>query len=458
VFGTIVPARESGTNRDLAALTKETLKDPERNQFGEHENMRKDGSRVWISWTNKAVFDEKGSLVEILSIGKDITEKKRLEAQLFRAQKMEAMGTLAGGIAHDFNNILQVIQGFADLLLARGKGLSGAATELRMISDASKRGAELTRQLLTFSRKITSNLSPLNLNAEVMKTAKLLERIIPKMIDIRLHLDPFLKTVRADPSQLEQVLMNLAINARDAMEEGGVLAIASENASLGEGFCSTHPDMKPGEFVLLTISDTGCGMSRETLERVFEPFFTTKGLARGTGLGLAVSYGIVKSHGGLIECASEPGRGATFRVYLPAHEGPVPTPEKTGEAAVKGGTETILLVDDEENILALGASLLSAYGYRVLTAKDGESALALYGQKHHLIDLVVLDLIMPGMSGYQCLQALLETSRGAKVIVASGYSEDGKLQDTIAAGARSFIVKPFRLNRFLSAIREALDR
>ena len=458
VLGAIVPESESTTERDLAALMGEIQRDPERYRVNENENIGKDGRRVWVSWTNRAIFDEQGNLIEILSIGNDITEKKHLEAQLLHAQKMEAVGTLAGGIAHDFNNVLQAVQGYAELLLLDKKDIDPGCRELQMITGAVKRGRELTRQLLTFSQKIESNLNLVQLNAEVIRTMRLIERTIPKMIDIQLYLSPELKAITADPAQIEQVLMNLAVNAKDAMEEGGKLIISSENVSLDETFCQTRTGVKPGEYVLLTVSDTGRGMDRDTLERIFDPFFTTKGFAKGTGLGLAIVYGIIKNHRGHIECSSEPGAGTTFKIYLPAVEHDILVEEPTPEKKPLGGTETILLVDDDGFIRYLGTQLLTAFGYTVLTASDGEGALNLYRQGQGQIDLVILDLIMPGMSGMQCLEEILEINPYAKVIIASGYSDVGPIQDSVRAGAKTFVSKPYEMNYLLKVMREVLDQ
>jgi two-component system cell cycle sensor histidine kinase/response regulator CckA len=320
VFDTIAHETGGASEKDVGASPRQFLRYPEGCEVAENENMKKDGTHVWVSWANKAIFDDQGNLVEILSIGIDSTEKKIPEAQLLLARTMEAVGTLAGGVAHDFNNILQVVQGYSEFLLLGKTEADPECRQLGQIRNAAQRGAALTHQLLTFSREVESNLHPVSPKFIVTKSSKLIEKMIPRTIDIHLHLSPGLNTVLADTAQIEQVLVNLALNAVDSMEGGGTLIIAGDNATLDETFCNTRPGLKPGKHVLLTVSDTGRGMNRDILKRIFDPFFTIKGLAKGKGLGLAIAYGIVRNHGGHIECLSEPGAGTTFRIYLPAVE------------------------------------------------------------------------------------------------------------------------------------------
>jgi len=292
------------------------------------------------------------------------------------------------------------------------------------IEKAAKKAGELTRQLLTFSRRVESRLRPVDLNREVLEVQKLLERTIPKMIDIELHLQEGLKVINADPAQMEQVMLNLAVNARDAMPEGGKLVIETENVVLDEAYCKTHLGAVKGEYVLLCLSDTGHGMDKETLAHIFEPFYTTKETGKGTGLGLAMVYGIVKSHGGYIMCYSEPGEGTTFKIYFPAVEsqGVAHRPRREEETAFPGGNETILLVDDEDTLRDLGKEMLERFGYTVLQAENGESALRVYERNQREISLVILDLIMPGMGGRKCLEELMRINPQVNVVVASGYS------------------------------------
>lgn len=298
----------------------------------------------------------------------------------------------------------------------------------------------------------------MNLNNEVERVRKLLSRIIPKMIEIELHLSNDLAAIHADPSQMGQVLMNLAVNARDAMPKGGKLTFATQNAYLDKESCRNLLGARPGEYVLLSVSDTGVGMDKETLEHVFVPFFTTKETGKGTGLGLATVYGIVEQHRGHIMCESEPGVGTTFRIYLPVLEQQATILENTGENPVAPrGTETILLVDDEEFILDLGSKLLHMNGYTVLIANSGPQALEFYRREARTISLVILDLIMPEMGGEACLEEVLKINKDAKIIISSGATLDAQQKETLEARTKGFVGKPFQPNDMLRAIRKALD-
>ncbi|MEE9122558.1 MAG: PAS domain S-box protein [Syntrophobacteria bacterium] len=426
---------------------------------GQIGNRMKDGSLCQFETTISPIRDNSGAIVSFVSVNRDVTQEAALEAQLLQAQKMEAVGTLAGGIAHDFNNLLQVIRGYTEVLLHGVNEDPSNYEALQKIYRSAKRGAELTRQLLTFSRKVQSERRPLDLNQEVEQVKNLLERTIPKMIEIELHLDKAPAIISADPVQVEQALMNLAVNAMDAMSEGGKIIIETERAILDEEFCKTHLGARPGEYVLLTISDTGHGMDKEILEHVFEPFYTTKEVGKGTGLGLAMVYGIVKTHEGYILCYSELGSGTTFKIYLPALVQSGHWREAgEGEDQLKGGDETILLVDDEEYIRELGVELLSDVGYEVLTATDGESALQLYRKEQHRIDLVILDLVIPGMGGKKCYEEILKINPQAKILIVSGHSVNGPGKEAMEAGARGFVGKPFDVSHMLKAVREILDQ
>jgi PAS domain S-box-containing protein len=399
-----------------------------------------------------------GEILGFIGTLTDITEQKHLETKLQEAQKMEAVGTLAGGIAHDFNNLLQAILGYADLLRLRKGKDEPRSRELQEIISASKRGAELTQQLLTFSRRVESKLRPTDLNLGIENTRKIFARTLPKMIEIDLLLSDNLSFVNADPGQMEQILMNLAVNAKDAMPDGGKLTIKTGNVILDEEYCRTHPEAIPGEYVLLEVSDTGHGMAEETLKHIFDPFFTTKGLAEGTGLGLAMVYGIVKSHNGYITCTSDFGTGTTFKIYLPAVE-QEEKPEMVVEKDLcRGGTETILLVDDEGFVRDVARQILTEFGYTVIVANDGESALQLYEQERGRVDLVILDLIMPGIGGRKCLEKLLKINPKAKIVVASGFSTIEPIKETVEAGAKGFIGKPYEMKGFLKVVREVLDK
>jgi len=419
---------------------------------------RKDGSTFRAEVASSIVmFQEQPALQGII---KDVTEQKRLEQQLQQAQKMEAIGTLAGGVAHDFNNLLQAILGYTQILTMGKHENDPELMKLEQIEKSAMRASELTQQLLAFSRKVESKLRPVDLNLEVKQVQKLLKRTIPKMISIELHLQEDLQVVNADPAQVEQVMMNLAVNARDAMPEGGKLIIETENVLFDKQYCKTHPGAVPGQYVCLSITDTGHGMDQATVDHIFEPFYTTKEVGKGTGLCLSMVYGIVKSHRGYIMCYSEPGEGTTFKIYLPAVESESreqkAEPEK--EAEIKGGEETILLVDDEELLRDIGKEILEEFGYTVCTASDGETALKQYSEKKDEISLVILDLMMPVMGGKQCLEQILAMDPDAKVVIASGYSVNGPTRTTLEAGAMGFIKKPFELKQMLKVVREVLDQ
>ncbi|MFH1136191.1 MAG: PAS domain S-box protein [Pseudomonadota bacterium] len=436
---------------------------------GYYENLearfrRKDGS-LTTALMSARVFNLKG-VPHIISITRDISERQRaaaeremLQAQLQQAQKMEAIGVLAGGVAHDFNNLLQAISGYTQILLMDKPNHDPDYTSLTAIQNAANRAAELVRDLLLFSRKTEAERKPLELNQEVELARRMLERTIPRMIDLDLRLAPGLWPINADAVQIEQVLLNLGTNAADAMPEGGRLMIETENVDLDQDFIRTQPAAKPGRYVLLTVSDTGHGMDKDILEKIFEPFFTTKAIGKGTGLGLASVYGIVKSHGGHITCRSEVGRGAVFKIYLPALVGG--TLEKTletGPAPFRGGTETILLVDDEEGVRDFTSQALEKHGYRVLTASSGEQALEIHADRRCEIDMVIMDLGMPGMGGYKCLCEIVRRDSSAKVLIASGYSVDGQVGKTLRAGAVGYIMKPYDLGGLLEKVRGVLDR
>lgn len=420
-------------------------------------NKKKDGTLYHTETTISPVRDSGGKIVNFVAVKRDITKQLELSQQLLQARKMEAVGTLAGGIAHDFNNLLQVTQGFSELLLAQKEAGDPEHADLLKIFHAAKNGAELVQRLLTFSRKVEIKPVPLNLNNQVIQVEKLLARTIPKMIEIRQDLTGDLARIHADPSQVEQVLVNLAINARDAMPEGGRLTIGTANVRLDSEWCKAHIGSKPGAYVLLTVSDTGQGMDSAILSHVFEPFYTTKPLGRGTGLGLATVYGIVQQHGGYITCESELGRGTTFKVYFPAIETTAPPDvEEPGELPAHG-SETLLLVDDEEFVGELGARILTKAGYTVLTAGDGQEALDLFKKERSRISLVILDLIMPKMGGKDCLKGLLTIDPKLKVLVASGLSENSSPRQSIEMGAKGFVSKPFRIKEFLGQVRKILD-
>jgi signal transduction histidine kinase len=386
-----------------------------------------------------------------------MSEQKQLEKELQQAQKLEAVATLAGGVAHDFNNLLQTVQSFSEILLQQKNQDDPDYYEINEICTAAKRGGELTRQLLTYSRKIKSEKRPINLNDQAHQAHRLLRRTVPKMIEIDLRLEEDLKLVDADPVQIEQVLMNLAINARDAMPDGGRLVIMTATVRRPEKNSGTKPLSPSREWVLLSVSDTGHGMDKDTLEQIFEPFFSTKAPGKGTGLGLSMVHGIIKNHDGRITCRSIPGKGTCFRIYLPAVESCMKKKPIEEKMKYQGGNETILLVDDDEAVRHTGKERLERAGYTVLTASEGEKALDIYRKKKLKINLVLLDLIMPGMGGVSCLYELLQTDPGLKVVIISGYSPDEETMEVIEACTNGYLRKPYTGDQLLCTVRKALD-
>ena len=425
---------------------------------------RKDGSLFPVE-LRIGQFEFKGQTL-YLGLARDITqrreaekEKAKLETQLLHSQKMEAIGTLAGGIAHDFNNILAAITGFTELALEDFRQGRVREDRLRRILGSAERAKELVAQILTFSHRSEVALTTLDLNREVTQAVNLLERTIPKMIGIELDLADNLKPIRGNQGQVEQILMNLGTNAQDAMPDGGRLIIQTENFDLDEQYARQHPEFIPGEYVLLTVSDTGFGIDADIARQIFDPFFTTKEVGKGTGLGLSIVYGVVKSHNGYISCYSEPGVGTTFRIYLPVSEvdsASEPAELRAPEVIV-GGDETILLVDDEEALRDIGLEMLSDQGYRVITADSGETALRIYQEQNGLIDLVILDVNMPGMGGFQCLRELHQLNPGLPVIITSGYSPDERLRSMVSNGVDGYVAKPFRRVDLLKKVRDVLD-
>ncbi len=410
------------------------------------------------------IFDEYGDVIRVIEYCIDITdqreaeaEKDQLQKQLIQAQKMESLGTLAGGISHDFNNVLQIIIGYSSMLLVSKDLKAQEREQLHSILRAAESGGELAQRILAFSRKIEPNARPIDLNNEIQLTHKMMKRTIPGMISIELRLADQLMTVNGDPGQIEQVLINLIVNAQHAMPDGGRLIIETENVKLIDKNLYEGIDLEPGEYVLISVSDTGHGMDKEVKDRVFEPFFTTKKHGEGSGLGLAMVYGIVKSHLGQVICDSEPGKGTSFKIYLPVIGQNIQQQISPGEEKPAFGTETILLTDDDDNVREMAREMIEMGGYMALTARNGEEALEIYSERGEDISLVVLDLIMPGMSGQQCLKELLRLNRELKVLVASGYSPQSTSQWQEACGAKGFISKPYKPNEFLTTIRRILD-
>lgn len=425
---------------------------------GRFLSKRKDGTVYNVHGTITPIRDESGEIVNFVGVQRDVTLEVQLQEALIQAQKMEAVGTLAGGIAHDFNNLLTVIFGYSELLLLKTPPGAKNHTELQTIKTAAQRGADLVKQILAFGRKLHTSRHPLSLNNEVELAQKLLCRVIPKMIRIDLNLAKDLKYINADPIQLEQLLLNFAVNAKDAMpEQGGVITVSTKNVVLTEEHCQVVPDARPGAYVVLEFSDTGTGMQKDVRDRIFEPFFTTKNPGEGTGLGLAMVFGIVQDHGGRITCESEPGVGTTFQVYFPAIVEEEEIIQAGAASDTRGGDETILLIDDEVAVMDLGKTLLSMAGYHALTASNGKEGIELYRANKDEIALVVLDLIMPEMGGIECLHNLVQINPNVKVLLASGLVGQVDRNKTAAAGSKGFVQKPYSMSSLLAKVREVLD-
>jgi two-component system, cell cycle sensor histidine kinase and response regulator CckA len=421
----------------------------------ETKRYRKDGQLLAVSLSASRYKDHDGNSAGMLVVIRDISEKKRLEAQFWQAQKMKAVGTLAGGVAHDFNNLLMGIQGRVSLMLMEVDSEHPFCQHLKEIEEYIKSAAGLARQLLSFARGGKYEVKPANPNEIVAQSAHMFGRT-RKEIAIHQNYQQDIWTVDMDRSQIEQVLLNLYLNAWHAMSEGGELYISTENVDLDEAYVSPY-EVKPGHYVKISVTDTGAGMDKETLERIFEPFFTTKEMGRGTGLGLATVYGIIKNHGGFVNVYSEKGHGTTFNQYLPASDKQVSEEPEPIENLLEG-KETILLVDDEELIIETVKELLTNIGYDTLVALGGRDAIAVYEKNKDHIHMVILDLIMPDMGGGAVYDRLKEIKPDVKVLLSSGYSIGGAAQEMLDRGCNDFIQKPFNLSRLSQKIRKLLDQ
>ena len=420
---------------------------------------RKDGSVIGVRLSGRGVRDEREGTEIFEVIAEDVTERKALEEQLRQAQKMEAVGTLAGGVAHDFNNLLTVITGYSQILMEQHAEDTQSSRSLEQIYRATERAAALTRQLLAFSRRQMLQPRVINLNTLVRNLEKMLHPLLGERIRIALRATPDLGTVRADPGQVEHILMNLAVNARDAMPRGGTLTVKTENAELGESFARKHPGASPGRYVVLSVTDTGTGMDSHALAHLFEPFFTTKEPGKGTGLGLSMVYGIVKQSGGYITVESELGRGTTFRIYLPGVDDPEEAPEAESTPATRtAGTGTILLVEDEDAVRSLVEAILSADGYKILVADSADHAIQLCRTYEENIDILLTDVVMPGVSGPELAKNLLSLRPGLRVVYMSGYAGEYLHDEGVNADGVALLQKPFTAAALEEKIRQVLHQ
>jgi two-component system cell cycle sensor histidine kinase/response regulator CckA len=435
---------------------------------GELEVRRKDGEALTVTISASLIKNEAGTEIGIMTSFMDTTESRRLQDQMQQLQKMEALGQLAGGIAHDFNNLLTVISGYLQLLLLEAAPETSMHQDMLQIKAAVDRGAGLTKQLRYFTRQANGKREVLNLNDIAQETSELFRRTFPPDISVVLALAPTLWAVEADPNQMSQVLVNLCVNARDAITErggagagqprSGLITIRTENVVLAESEAKKYAGAAPGNYVLLRVSDTGVGMPPKLLEKLFIPFVTTKAERRGTGLGLAVVYGIVHGNRGFIDVASSLGVGSTFSVHLPMAERAAEAVEGGAEPVLAGGTGAILLVDDEPQVRDLMTRTLDQCGYRVLSAPDGRSALALYEENMAEIDLVILDMIMPIMGGRETFLRIRAADPALPVLIITGYTTDGLAYELARSGATSVVEKPLDLGVFTEKVRELIRK
>ncbi|OGP63982.1 MAG: hypothetical protein A2169_12915 [Deltaproteobacteria bacterium RBG_13_47_9] len=427
----------------------------------EKRYIRKDGGAVWGRVNVSLVRNAKGEPQYTIHMVEDINEWKRLETQFLQSQKMETVGRLAGGIAHDLNNLFTVLSGYSQLSLLGLKENDPLRENLEEIKRTTERAAELTHRLLAFSRRQILDMKALDLNTLVRGLEKMVGRIIGEDIELTTHLAEDLGRVKTDPGQIEQVILNLVVNARDAMPNGGKLILETSNVILNEDYARTHISVMPGRYAMLSVSDTGCGMSTEVKERIFDPFFTTKGKEKGTGLGLSTVYGIIKQSGGNIWVYSEPGQGATFKIYLPRVEEEteaeaLPHQDDTGD--FPRGTETVLLVEDEPLVRNLVARVLRDQGYTVLEAANGDEAMHMV--REHLrekIHLLLTDVVMPQMGGKELVEQFMALHSDAKVLFISGYTDKAIAHQALFRPGAPFLQKPFSPMALAKKVRDVLD-
>jgi signal transduction histidine kinase/CheY-like chemotaxis protein len=423
----------------------------------QHRALWPDGTVRWLSGAGRFRLGDDGEPLRGVGITLDVTERHTLEGQYQQAQKMEAIGRLAGGIAHDFNNLLTVILGYCELLLVDPDPRDARQADMEEIQKAGERAAGLTRQLLAFSRKQIIEPALLDMNEIIAGMQVMLQRLIGEDVEVVLGLAPDLAIMKADRGQVEQIVMNLAVNARDAMPAGGTLRVETANVELDDNYVKTHITVKPGPYIALTVTDTGVGMTAEVQARVFEPFFTTKDAGRGTGLGLATVHGIVTQGGGSVAAYSEVGRGTSFKVYFPRVAGAFPIVDAVPPVARAGpGGQMVLVVEDEEGLRALTKRLLEGQGYRVIVAVSAEDAIGLV-ERNPDIDVILTDVVMPGASGPELTRQLLTTRPDLRVLYMSGYTEDTIVHHGILAPGIAFLHKPFSSDSLGRKLQEILE-
>ncbi|HXE96387.1 MAG TPA: response regulator [Dongiaceae bacterium] len=421
--------------------------------------VTKDGRQIPYEIKTSLLRDHTGKIIGISGVGRDLTERNRLEAQLLQSQKMEAVGTLAGGIAHDFNNMLSVVMGYGNMVMDKLEAGSPSKEHINQVLIAVDKAANLTKKLLVFSRKQLVDVKSIELNVLILDLHKMLVRIISENIDFHLDLADIPLTVLADAGQIEQVLINLAANARDAMQGGGRLTISTRLEEMDDQYVAFCGYGKPGRYALIKVADTGHGMDAETRKKIFEPFFTTKGIGEGTGLGLAISYGIIKQHDGFINVYSEPGQGTVFKIYLPLNEEAASPAGKTeADGPVKGGNETVLVAEDDASLSELTRIVLESFGYTVISAVDGEDVITKFMENRERISLVLLDMIMPKKNGKEVSEAIRKVSPLIKILFTSGYTMDTFKTKEWTESGFDFINKPSRPTDLLKKVREVLDK
>jgi len=454
LVGTIVPASET-SGRDLRKLIDDICDHPQEHRYSINENITKSGKRVWIAWTNKIISDERGCPNGILSIGTDITKQRLLEEELRQAQKMQAIGELAGGIAHDFNNMIHGISGYAEVIQQISKDPRISEYTSHILTTA-RHAAELTKQLLTFARKGNYQLKDCNTHEITRDVCAMLGRTIDRRIRIEQLLEANRPHIIGDPAQLKSALLNIGINAKDAMPNGGILRFTSSNITFNKGMTIADFEVQPGHYLLITISDNGTGMPPEVRRRIFEPFFTTKESGRGAGLGLAAVHGTIHLHKGAIQCHSQEGEGSIFKLYLPISKAREEKPGKLGSAPPAQRKLNIMVVDDEAIVRSYSKTLFEMNGHKVVTFATAEQAITYYRQHYDRVDLVILDMIMPGMDGQELFAFLRRINPEVKALLSTGYSVDSKVQEVIADGVLDCIQKPFTYERLSKKIEEMI--